>query len=109
MSDMKVRVERAEAYYYPDVFVTRAETDPNETLVKRSPTLVIEVLSESTAAFDRGAKLAHYRRLASLRQYVLIEPERRSVDVFRRNPEGHRVLYAFTGNEALQLASLDFH
>jgi Uma2 family endonuclease len=108
MSDMKVRVEQADAYYYPDVFVTCAESDRAEDQVKHHPTLVVEVLSKSTAAFDRGAKFAHYRQLDSLREYVLIEPEHRAVDVFRRNPEGNWVLYAFTGDEELQLASLDF-
>jgi len=108
ISDMKVRVERADAYYYPDVFVTCAESDRTENLVKHHPTLVVEVLSESAAAFDRGAKFAHYRQLDSLREYVLIEAERRAVDVFRRNAEGHWVLYAYTGDEELELASLDF-
>jgi len=69
ISDMKVRVEKADAFYYPDVFVTCDPADGRENLFKRNPTLVIEVLSESTAAFDRGAKFAHYRQLASLREY----------------------------------------
>ena len=67
-----------------------------------------EVLSDSTAAFDRGAKFAHCRQLESLEEYVLIEPERRSVDVFRRNADGNWVLHPFADTDELALASLDF-
>jgi Uma2 family endonuclease len=108
ISDMKVRVESADAFYYPDVFVTCDPADGREGLFKRHPTLVIEVLSDSTAAFDRGAKFAHYRQLDSLLEYVLIEPERRSIDVFRRNADGNWVLHPFSGDEELNLASIDF-
>jgi len=85
IADMKVRVESADAFYYPDVFVTCDPADSREKQFKRNPILVIEVLSDSTAAFDRGAKFAHYRQLDSLLEYGLIEPERPSVDIFRRN------------------------
>ena len=53
-----------------------------------APTLVAEVLSPATSAYDRGAKFAAYRKLPSLREYVLIDPERLSVDVFRRDGDG---------------------
>lgn len=109
ISDMKVRVEEADAFYYPDVFVTCDPADGRENLFKRDPTLVVEVLSESTAAFDRGAKFAHYRLLDSLREYVLIEPERPSIDVFRRNADGNWVLHPIGEGGRLELESLDFH
>ncbi len=108
ISDMKVRVEKADAFYYPDVFVTCDPADGRESLFKRSPTLVIEVLSDSTAAFDRGAKFAHYRQLDALQEYVLVEPEGRSIDVFRRNGDGNWVLHPLAGDEELNLASVDF-
>lgn len=108
ISDMKVRVEKADAFYYPDVFVTCDPTDGGERLFKRNPTLIIEVLSDSTAAFDRGAKFAHYRQLDSLREYVLIEPERLSIDLFRRNADGNWVLHPIAKGGQLELASLDF-
>lgn len=108
ISDMKVRVEQADAFYYPDVFVTCDPADGREGLFKRNPILVIEVLSESTAGFDRGAKFANYRRLESLREYVLIEPERVSVDVFRRDANGSWVLHPLTEDSELELASIAF-
>lgn len=108
ISDMKVRIEKADAFYYPDVFVTCDPGDAGENLFKRNPTLVIEVLSESTAAFDRGAKFAHYRRLDSLCEYVLVEPELHFVDVFRRNDEGNWVLHPVGKSEQLVLTSVGF-
>jgi Uma2 family endonuclease len=103
ISDMKLRVDAADAYFYPDVFVTCDPRDRGEEYVKRYPVLVVEVLSESTAAFDRGRKFAIYRRLESLREYVVIDPALRSVDCFRRDPSGHWVLYAYEGDATLDL------
>ncbi|MEA3277166.1 MAG: Uma2 family endonuclease [Pseudomonadota bacterium] len=108
ISDMKVRVEAVDAFYYPDVFVTCDAADSRETHVKRNPTLIVEVLSDSTAAFDRGAKFAHYRHLEALQEYVLIEADRAAIDVFRRNAQGSWVLHPFTGGDELELESLDF-
>jgi len=108
IADMKVRVESADAFYYPDVFVTCDPADSREKQFKRNPILVIEVLSNSTAAFDRGAKFAHYRQLDSLLEYGLIEPERPSVDIFRRNAEGGWVLDPAAEGGELVFTSVDF-
>lgn len=106
VSDMKLRVEAASAYFYPDVFVTCDPRDRSEEYFKRYPVLIVEVLSETTAAFDRGHKFTLYRRLESLREYVVIDPERRSVDCFRRDGSGHWVLYAYEGDATVQLDSV---
>jgi Uma2 family endonuclease len=58
---------------------------------KAAPSLVVEVLSPTTSAFDRGAKFAAYRKLPSLREYALVGTERLSVDLFRRDDTGHWV------------------
>jgi len=108
ISDMKVRIEPAAAFYYPDLFITCDPTDGRENLFKRHPVLVVEVLSESTAAFDRGAKFAHYRQLDSLLEYVLIEPERPAIDIFRRTAEGRWVLHPLTAGEERALIAIDF-
>lgn len=108
IADMKLRVEHTDAFFYPDIFVTCHRLDAAETQFKRHPTLVVEVLSPSTAAFDRGGKFVHYRQIEDLREYVLIEPETRSVDVFRRGADGHWVLFPFSGEEMVELESLDF-
>jgi Uma2 family endonuclease len=69
---------------YPDVFVTCDPADLATEMIFRAPTLVIEVLSPSTQACDRSLKFALYRRLASLREYILVDPETRRVEAFRR-------------------------
>ena len=107
ISDMKLRVEADNAYFYPDVFVTCAEADRAQPLHKSVPTLVAEVLSPSTSAYDRGAKFAAYRKLPSLREYLLIDPERTSADLFRRNEEGQWVLFPHeAAGDVLELASV---
>ena len=65
-----------------------------------------EVLSDSTQAFDRGLKFAAYRQLASLREYLLVDPDTRRVEVFRRNERELFELHDQTGADALQLASV---
>lgn len=108
IADMKVCVDAADAFYYPDVFVTCSSTDAAETYVKHDPALIVEVLSASTAAFDRGEKFAHYRQVPSLREYVLIDSERLSIDVFRRNETDQWVLFPFSAGQTLELASIGF-
>jgi Uma2 family endonuclease len=84
ITDMKLRVEAADAYFYPDVMVTCSERDATDPMVKREPVLLVEVLSPNTAAFDRGDKFAAYRTLGSLREVLLIDPDLRRCDLFRR-------------------------
>ena len=110
-NDMKLRVERADSFFYPDVFVTCSAADATDPLVKREPVLVVEVLSPCTAAYDRGEKFAAYRRLPSLREYLLIDPDSRSCDLYRRGQgEGQAalwVLHPAEPGEAVQLASVE--
>lgn len=105
MSDMKLRVEAADCFYYPDVLVTcsAADTDP---LVKREAVLVVEVLSPSTAAFDRGDKFADYRLLSSLREYLLLDLDKRRGDLYRKGSDGLWVLHPFSTEEVVRLESV---
>jgi Uma2 family endonuclease len=107
MADMKLRVERADAFFYPDCFVTCDPADADQVTAKRNATVVIEVLSDSTEAYDRGAKFAAYRKLPALEEYVLIDSRARSVEVFRRHPEGW-ILHPLSEGEPLRIDSLDF-
>ena len=108
MAEMKARIEQANIFYYPDVMVTCDERDKNPEDFKRYPCLIVEVLSPTTAAFDRGDKFADYRTLDTLQEYVLINQERVSVECFRRNEEGLWVLYLYGEGEEFHLASVDF-
>jgi len=107
MADMKLRVEAADAVFYPDVMVTCDPRDHAADLFLSQPVLVVEVLSESTAAYDRGDKFAEYRKLASLQEYAVIDIDARRVEAFRRNPENHWVLYDFADGGDCQFASVE--
>ncbi|MBW4650912.1 MAG: Uma2 family endonuclease [Kastovskya adunca ATA6-11-RM4] len=109
ISDMKARIETLNRFYYPDVMVTCDSRDQEKPTYKRFPTLIIEVLSDSTEAFDRGDKFADYQELDSLREYVLINTKRTRVECFRRNDEGLWVLQSYTPEQrAFRLDSIDF-
>ena len=81
-SNMRVRVQDPVSYVYPDVAVVcgepRFEDDVFDTLL--NPTVVIEVLSPSTAAYDRHEKFTRYQQIASLREYILISQSRMHVE-----------------------------
>jgi Uma2 family endonuclease len=92
--------------YYPDVFLVSDPSD-NEARVKRAPCLIIEVLSDSTEAIDRGEKMRNYRTIPSLETYVLLEQDAPRAEVFSKQPDGswrHDVLEA---DGTLRLPQLD--
>lgn len=66
ISDMKVRIESLNRFYYPDILVTCDERDRETPAYKQFPKLIVEVLSDSTEAFDRGDKFADYQQIESL-------------------------------------------
>ena len=84
--DMRVRTSPTVSYLYPDVIVVcgeaRFEDDTFDTLL--NPIVVIEVLSPSTAAYDRGEKFESYKQLASLQEYILISQDRVRVESYHR-------------------------
>lgn len=106
IADMKLHVAAADAYFYPDVFVTCSMADALRPQDKADPVLVAEVLSPTTAAYDRGAKFAAYRSLPSLQEYVLIDPESPGVEVYRRDASNHWVLYPYGPQDAAEFASV---
>ena len=106
MSDMKLHVAAANQYFYPDVMVTCSEQDKTTPLVKSEPKLLVEVLSPSTAAYDRGLKFSCYRALPSLREYALIDLDSRTTDCYRKGDDGLWVLHPFASGETVELASV---
>jgi Uma2 family endonuclease len=106
MSDMRLHVAAANSYFYPDVLVTCSALDLASPMVKTEPKLIVEVLSPSTAAYDRGLKFSHYRRIASLEEYVVIDLDTRSTDCFRKRDDGLWVLHPFARGETVSLASV---
>ena len=91
---------------YPDVLVTCDRGDLSTERIFRAPVFVTEVLSPSTQGYDRSAKFALYRRVPSLREYLLVDPDTRRVEAFRRNDAGQWVLHDMSGTDALEAASI---
>ena len=89
-SDLKLRIEATGLYTYPDLSVVcgdpQLETNGGEVLL--NPIVLIEVLSDSTEAYDRGKKFEHYRTIPSLKHYVLVAQDRHSIDCFSRQVDG---------------------
>lgn len=92
---------------YPDVFVTCDKADLATDIVFRAPLLVVEVLSPATQGYDRSQKFAFYRRIPSLLEYLLVDPDTRRVEAFRRDAAGQWVLFDMSESDALEAASLD--
>lgn len=96
-SDVRIRIQATDRASYPDVSVVcgkreTASDDPDGIV---NPTVIVEVLSDSTEADDRGEKFAHYRTLASLREFVLVAQRALRIEVFRR--DGDRWAYLEAG------------
>lgn len=108
ISDTKVYIESVKSYYYPDIAVSCDQRDREFKDFLRYPCLLVEVLSETTEAFDRGDKFEDYRNLASLQEYVLVSQTRKRVECFRQNAEGQWVLYPYGETDEVHLASVDF-
>jgi len=114
VADVKVRVSERGPYFYPDLVVSCDERDRRATEVLQYPKLIVEVLSPSTAGFDRGDKFKFYRRIATLQEYVLIDAEQVGIDCYRKTSAGKWELTGYPDdveneeNPILELVSLDF-
>ena len=111
-SDMRVKISPTGLYTYPDVTVVcgaaQFEDTQQDTLL--NPTLIVEVLSESTEAYDRGGKFAHYRKLASLLEYVLIAQTKPHIEHYIRQPDNRWLLEeAESWHGTVHLPAIDCH
>lgn len=102
---MKIQIG-SDTILYPDVFVTCDPADLRTEQVFTSPTVVVEVLSPSTQSYDRGSKFTLYRSIVTLREYLLVDPETREVQLFRRGADGLFTLHDLTGRDRVELASV---
>jgi Uma2 family endonuclease len=103
---MKVQIGD-DTVLYPDLFVTCDKGDLTTERIFTAPTVVVEVLSPSTQSYDRSKKFALYRRIAALREYLLIDPDTWRVEAFRRDALGQWVLHDMSEAQAVELPSVD--
>ncbi len=111
-SNIKVRLNAAGKYVYPDVTIFCGSPkfdldDPNQTTIT-NPSVIIEILSQSTELYDRGKKFEGYRTLPTLKEYVLVSQWEASVETFMRHEDGRWTITSFSGMDSvLKLPSLD--
>jgi Uma2 family endonuclease len=98
-SDQQVQVAEPGLYTYPDVSVVCGQPQFEDPEKRRllNPVVIIEVLSRSTEAYDRGDKFAHYQRLPSLREYILIASDKRRIERFSRRDSGNEWVLTVCG------------
>ena len=108
INDMRVKVSVTGLYTYPDVVALCGEPNFEDTQVDTllNPSVIVEVLSDSTEAYDRGEKFAHYRRLESLRDYVLIAQNKVRVEHYVRQGNQWVLSEASTLSSAVHLSSI---
>jgi Uma2 family endonuclease len=109
-SDMRVKVNSTGLYTYPDVVAlcgqSRFDDEQKDTLL--NPTLIIEVLSKSTEAYDRGNKFEHYRKIDSLTEYLLVSQDKQHIDHYVRQPDNQWLLSEVGSlDDTISLPSVD--
>ncbi len=107
-SDLRVHVPATGLTTYPDLSVVsgRLETHTDDPNAVTNPIVLFEVLSDSSEAYDRGPKASHYRKLSSLREYVVVSQREPRIEVMRRNDRGVWELHEAGAGESVELASL---
>lgn len=116
MADAKVRVSEKGPFHYPDVMVTCDDRDRQAIQFIQYPCLIVEVLSPGTRGFDspsetlceRGDKFTHYRRIPTLKEYVLISSQQINMDCYQLNDKGIWELHPYEEGMEIHLTSVDF-
>jgi Uma2 family endonuclease len=108
VSDVQVQVSPASPYYYPDIIVSCDSQDLNARKLIQSPKLIVEVLSPSTEARDRGEKFGYYQTILSLQEYVLIDSEKIAVEAYRRGEGRMWLYYPYNSGDVISFNSLEF-
>ena len=110
VAEMKVRIESANCYYYPDISVTcneiDLENDENDFILL--PKLIIEVLSKSTERFDRTDKFTDYQQIPELQEYVLVSQDQIRVECFRKQAAGEWQSQCYKLGDIVEIMSMDF-
>ncbi len=104
-SDLKVRLSE-KRFVYPDVSVSCDPSDRGKITVMQHPILIVETLSPSTETYNRRKKFSYYRACTNIQEYVLVDTQTQSVEVYRRDQEPFWKFSAFEAGDSIELASL---
>ncbi|MBW4658498.1 MAG: Uma2 family endonuclease [Drouetiella hepatica Uher 2000/2452] len=102
MADAKVGLSESGPFFYPDVLVTCDDRDVKAKTMVQYPCLIIEVLLPGTEGYDRGEKFRQYRRLETLKEYVLVNAETMGVESFQLNSQNKWELTAYFADDIIQ-------
>ncbi|MEB3310803.1 MAG: Uma2 family endonuclease [Snowella sp.] len=105
-SDCRVNIFETKDYVYPDVSVTCDDRDRTAIQAIQYPCLIVEVLSESIASYDRGDKFRMYRRNPSLQDYVLVDAEKIAIDSYCKNDRGNWEIFNYQSGDNINLQSI---
>ncbi len=105
-SDLKVNIAETDNYTYPDLSVTCDKRDQATTQYITYPCLIIEVLSESTEAYDRGGKFRLYRKNPVLQDYLLVSSTRIEIDLYHQNEAGQWIILNYQPGDTVELKSI---
>lgn len=108
-SDIKVNILGSNNYTYPDISVTYDDRDKANTQYITYPCLIIEVLSPSTEAYDRGGKFRMYRKNPALIDYLLVSSTSMEVDLYHKNDRGDWLIINYKPGEVIELQSINFN
>jgi Uma2 family endonuclease len=105
-SDIKINIVGTNDYTYPDASVTCDDRDKTTTQYITYPCLIVEVLSPSTEAYDRGGKFRMYRRNPALKDYLLVSSTKIEMDLYRKNDAGEWAIVNYQEGDIIELRSI---
>jgi len=108
VSDAKVKPSQLSRYFYPDLVVTCDSDDLKARDFIQNPKIIVEVLSPGTETYDRTKKFKYYRQIPTLQEYVLVDSEEITVEVYRRGEGKMWLYYEYEAGEIIALQSIEF-
>jgi Uma2 family endonuclease len=106
-SDARVNICDTDDFVYPDLSVTCDDRDKNATKYITYPCFIVEVLSPTTANYDRSDKFRMYRRNPSLEDYLLVDAEKVAIDLYRKNERGNWEIFNYQRGDEIELQSVN--
>ncbi|AFY61189.1 Uma2 family endonuclease [Synechococcus sp. PCC 6312] len=106
-SDCRVKIVETNDYIYPDVSVSCDPRDKTTDQYITYPCIIIEVLSDSTEAYDRGKKFFRYRQNPQLQDYVLVSSQEIAIDLYRKNSNDHWEIINYRPGDTVELQSVN--